>query len=94
MTKNLFNQIKTNTNQIKAVQGKLDRGLRQLMGSADTNDEDPSFASDVQTGGIASNITQGLPEQPLGQPFDPGATQAGQEMFGSKIPGSFDRSLG
>ena len=86
-------QIQKNTNQIKAVQGQLDRGLRQLMGDGE-NEEDPSFASDVQTGGIASNITQGLPEQPLGQPFDPGATQAGQEMFGSKIPGSFDRSLG
>ena len=82
-------QIQKNTNQIKAVQGQLDRGLRQLMGSGE-NEEDPSFASDVQTGGIASNIAQSIGSGN----FDPNTSQVGQQMFGEQMPGSFDRNMG
>ena len=85
-------QIQKNTNQIKAVQSKLDRGLKQLMGGENGEQglDNPSYASDVQTGDIASNIAQSI----TSGNFDPSTSQVGQQMFGEQIPGSFDRNMG
>ena len=90
---NIQSKIQKNTNQIKAVQGQLDRGLRQLMGSGENEEQGldgPSYASDVQTGGIASNIAQSIGSGN----FDPNTSQVGQQMFGEQMPGSFDRNMG
>ena len=39
-------------------------------------------------------LNSASPEQTIASPFQPGAQQAGQSMFGNPMQGSFDRSMG
>ena len=86
--------------KIKKRVSKLEnqvRSLDQKMYSNGQEDEGPAFQTGAQ-GDFASNVIStpggsGGGEQLSNPTFTPGAQQAGEEMFGSKMPGSFDRSM-
>ncbi len=76
--------------RVKKLENQV-RSLNQMMRDGG-EDQGPVFQTGA-TGDFGENVIQQENEM-LNPTFDPGAMQAGEQMFGSKIPGSFDRDMG
>ena len=75
-------RVKKLENQVRSINQKMDGG----------EDQGPAFQTGA-TGDFGENVIQQENEL-LNPTFNPGAMQAGEQMFGNKIPGSFDRDMG
>jgi len=96
-------------NQVQAIQTRQDGGPVGGAAYGGTNvlgPEDDMSAPGVYSGGNLAEYGQNaiaqlddapelLPNAPtVASPFTPGAAAAGNNMFGSQVPGSFDRDMG
>ena len=77
--------------RVKKLENQV-RSINQTMRD-DGQDQAPAFQTGA-TGDLSENVIQTQPEELSNPTFGPGASQAGEEMFGNKIPGSFDRDMG
>ena len=96
-------------NQVQAIQTRQDGGPVGGAAYGGTNvlgPEDDMSAPGVYSGGNIAEYGQNaiaqlddapelLPTTPtVASPFTPGAAAAGNNMFGTQVPGSFDRDMG
>jgi hypothetical protein len=96
-------------NQVQAIQTRQDGGPVGGAAYGGTNvlgPEDDMSAPGVYSGGNLAEYGQNaiaqlddapelLPNAPtVASPFTPGAAAAGNNMFGTQVPGSFDRDMG
>ena len=96
-------------NQVQAIQTRQDGGPVGGAAYGGTNvlgPEDDMSTPGVYSGGNIAEYAQNaiaqlddapelLPTTPtVASPFTPGAAAAGNNMFGTQVPGSFDRDMG
>ena len=96
-------------NQVQAIQTRQDGGPvggAEYGGTNVLGPEDDMSTPGVYSGGNIAEYAQNaiaqlddapelLPTTPtVASPFTPGAAAAGNNMFGTQVPGSFDRDMG
>jgi|GEM_PF-4203982 hypothetical protein len=83
--------------KVKQRVSKLENQMRAIQQKENQQGSVPTFQTGVQ-GDLADNMIQTQPEDDLlslsPQLGGPEAVATGNQMFGSEIPGSFDKNMG
>tara|TARA_R110002167_G_scaffold105080_1_gene270446 strand:+ start:117 stop:452 length:336 start_codon:yes stop_codon:yes gene_type:complete len=88
---------KKNAGKVKQRVSKLENQMKAIQQEENQQGSVPTFQTSVQ-GDLADNMIQTQPEDDLlslsPQLGGPEAVATGNQMFGSEIPGSFDKNMG